>query len=91
MAEVLRYPLPCAVAEVVHLLIFERTAALGKESLKIFGQALDGLVGELFSPCNELIAIGLVVRHVVPLGCERFGRLCNLAGREIGESGLTAE
>ena len=54
---------------------------LGKVSMKIFGQAHNGLIGELFSACDELVVIGLVVHHVVPLGYERFGRLHNLAGR----------
>ncbi len=84
MAEILRYPLPRAVVEAVHLLLLKRTVALflSKESLKIFSQALDSLVGKLFSARDELVAISLVVLHVVPLGCERLGQLRDLAGQE---------
>ena len=84
MAEILRYPLPRAVAEAVHLLLLERAVALflSEESLKIFRQALDGLVGELFSARDELVAIGLVVRHVVPLDRELVARRQRLAGGE---------
>jgi hypothetical protein len=89
VTEVLRYPLPHAVAEAVHLLFLKRTVALflSKESLKIFGQALDGLVGKLFCTRDELVTIGLVVCHIIPLGCERLGRLCDLAGgKKLGDA-----
>ena len=79
VGEILCHMLPRAAVEAVNLLLFERAFALllGKESLEIFHQALDGLSGKLLSAHDN----GLVVRHVEPLSRERFGWLCNLAHR----------
>ena len=70
VVEILPYLLPCAAAEMVHLLFLKHAVPLflGEESLKILHQALDGLVREFFSACNILFAISIVVRLVVPLG-----------------------
>ncbi len=67
--EILCYTLPCAAVEAVHLLFFKHavTLLLGKESLETFCQPLDGRGGKFFSACNELVAIGLEVCHVIPL------------------------
>ena len=70
MTEIFHHPLPHAAVETANLLLLEHvvTLHLSNESLEILSQTLDGLVGKLFSARDELVVIGLVVCHIIPLG-----------------------
>jgi hypothetical protein len=80
------------LANTIRLLAFDCTIELFllKESLKKSRDGLDGLVVKRFSAQDELLAVVLVVRHVVPLKRKLIQRFQDVARlKKLGNAGAS--
>jgi hypothetical protein len=84
LAKVIRERPLGMVMQPLDLVLFEHAVffALSKKRLKVCRKRLDGLVGQYFARLDVFHAIGVVVRHIVPLNHELFARRWHLAREE---------